>query len=166
MSGPGPGGVLALDLSRTTGWAYGGINDREPISGVWHLPGLDNLGRAFCALVSELEAACSAYQPGWVIAERPLFEKRQTSASLLQGLSYHAESTCFRLRIPFADESSTTIRARVMGRGRFPTGTAKDHVIAWCARQGWTGLGDDEADARVTWIYGCLLLRGRRVRAA
>jgi hypothetical protein len=49
-----------------------------------------------------------------------------------------------------------------MGTGRFPRGEAKQHVLAWCARRGWTDLTDDEADARLVWLYACLQLRQQR----
>jgi Holliday junction resolvasome RuvABC endonuclease subunit len=162
VTAPPQGGVLALDLSLSTGWALGGINDADPISGVWRLPGIDNLGRAFTALSNELEDAIALHQPRWVVAEAPLPDIRQTSARLLLGLSAHVESSCYRMGVPCFEVAVTTVRATVMGTGRFPKGEAKQHVLAWCARRGWTDLTDDEADARLVWLYACLQLRQQR----
>src|SRR5215471_7966 len=117
-----PGGVLALDLSLRTGWCYGTLDDRKPVSGVWILPSMHNLGACFVALENELEDAIIRTQAQLVVMEAPLPDVRQTSALLQLGLAHHVESTCYRQAVQVRQQNVNSVRERVLGRGRFPKG--------------------------------------------
>lgn len=166
MAPPTPGGILALDLSLSTGWAYGGMNDLEPISGTWLLRADGDTereaGKWFAALDNEVADAIDIFQPSEVIMEAPLGSKRQTSARVLLGLACHAESCCYRKSVSISEQHVQTVRLDVLGCGRFPKGQAKAYVAAWVRLQGWEVETDDEADARVVWCFGQMIGRAKR----
>jgi Holliday junction resolvasome RuvABC endonuclease subunit len=101
-----------------------------------------------------------------VFFEAPLPDVRQTSARLLLGLASHVESTCYRYNVQCREQAVQTIRLAVMGRGRFPTGTAKAHVMAWCNARGWAPEDDNAADAMVAWCFAIRELTAARKRVA
>lgn len=147
-----PGGILTLDLSLTTGWAYGLASMGRPVCGVWKLPGGGDNGRTYTALGNILADAIHLHQPALVVMEAPLI-KQQTSARLLLGLAAHVESTCYRWEVPCREQSVMTVRKLVLGRGMFPKGMAKAAVLAWCAEKAWPVQDDNAADACVLWAY-------------
>ena len=171
-----PGGVLALDLSLTTGWCYGGLNDRDPVSGLWLLPRVQDLGAQFAALDNEVDDALTLFHPSVVLTEAPMYDKLQTSARLLIGLANIVLAAAWRHGVRANEQAAPTIRRAVLGRGSFGdpdptnprrrlngTANAKRAVIAWCHAQGWTQITDhNEADARVTWRYAVDQIRARQ----
>lgn len=163
---PAAGGILALDLSLSTGWAYGCAEDASPVSGYWVLPPTARgLGACYVALENELEDAIHLHRPALVAVEAPLVWKRQTSAELLLGLANIAEACCWRWDVECRKQSVESVRTAVIGTSRFPKGEAKTYVLDWCRRRGWDLDNDDEADARVLWQHNATLIRNRRWRA-
>ena len=174
------GGILALDLSTRTGWCQGGLDDAEPVSGVWVLPPMSQLAACFVALENELDDLIELRKPRLVLSEAPI-EKQQTSARLLIGLANQVLATCYRHGILAREQSVNTMRLAMLGTcsfaardprtGRRVPGTgsqnAKAAVIAWCHAQGWTQIADhNEADARLAWAYARReMVRRRAARA-
>ena len=156
-----PGGVLALDLSLTTGWAFGSP-DETPICGIWKLPRFIP-GAAYNELQRVLTDACAALRPGLLFVEAPIMDYTQDSHRLLLGLSAHVDSLGQQLSIPVREEHVGTIRVRTIGTCRFPKETpnqsgsqaAKAGVYKWCRAQGWSPPDDNAADALVCWKYAC-----------
>lgn len=157
---PDPGGIITLDLSLSTGWAYGCVRDSNPISGVWVLPSqARNSAAPYVALENELEDAIARYRPHQVVCATPLLAKRQTTHRLLIGLTITTESCCYRQGIDYREQAEQTIRKAVLGRASFPRGQMKVAVLDWCRARGWNLDNDDEADARVVWQYAVDLVR-------
>lgn len=162
-----PGGILALDLSSKTGWAYGQINARSPEAfGTWMLPAIGGEGARYCAFENELAAAILALQPARMIMEAPLtfqallgVSNMRTMAQqlTLRGIGY---SEAYRASIPISEASSDLVRTEVLGQGRFPKGTVKQVVMAHCWAQGWKVDDDNAADAILTWAFLAARLRG------
>lgn len=169
-----PGGVLALDLSLTTGWCYGAIKDAAPEFGRWWINGgIHRMGESFVDLQNSLERFLIAHRPSIVVYAMP-YAKVQTTARLTIGLAAHAESSCFREGVRVREVVESTARKHVLGRGsfgergedrRFIKGSArqgaKDAALAWCRGRGWRVADDNEADACVVWEYARRFLLSR-----
>lgn len=153
------GGIFALDLSGIVGWAYGHAGQNaSPEFGTWRLPEGPRLGPKYVGYENELIAALEKFKPKLVVMEAPLPSMRQGSTNVARqqfGLAAYTEGECCRARIQLREQAASTVRKAVMGQGRFPTGTAKEHVIAWCREQGWMVQDDNAADACVLWAYSC-----------
>src|SRR3954470_9514869 len=140
---PAPGGILALDLSQTTGWAYGGIHDRAPACGFWRLPHIGGEGGRYAALENELSAAIEAFEPGQIILEKPLSFQALLGVSTakvmqqqytLRGIAY---MLAYRFSLPISEIDAHTVRAEVMGSARFAPNTVKREVVRYCRRAGF-----------------------------
>jgi hypothetical protein len=163
-----PGGILALDLSSSVGWAYGNPDDRVPLCGVWVLPTGD-LGRLLASFENELEDAIIFHRPALIMCEAPLPPTHRSNASTWRhqlGLAALAESTAYRHDIRFREQACSTIRLSVLGTARFPNGDPKDAVLAYCRTMGWTVPDHNAGDACVVWQYTrCNMPTPRRVAA-
>ena len=153
-----PGGILALDLASTVGWAYGPIvsEGATPTCGAWILPNIGGIGAKCAAFENELLDSISLFQPSHIVMEAALPAKAQSSqwsAEAAIGLSCYAQGTAYRHDIDISKISALTVRKVILGRGTFPKGEAKDFVQAFCREQGWRFPTHDAADALVTWLY-------------
>jgi len=166
VSGNAPGGILALDLSQTTGWAYGGIGDRTPACGCWRLPYEGGEGGRFAAFENELVDAMDALQPGSLVLEAPLsFQallgistmKVMAQQLALRGIAY---AEAWRARVPISEVSSDIVRLALLGQSRFAKGTVKREVVAYCKARGWRVPDHNAADACLTWAWHVGQLRG------
>lgn len=163
-----PGGVLALDLSSTTGWAYGQIGDRDPAFGVWHLPHSGGEGRRYASFENELAAAMDRWAPANLILEAPLPLMAQTHARTaqqqytLRGIAY-AEG--YRASASVSEIDALTARAEVLGRGRFSKDTVKREVVRYCRGRGLKVPDHNAGDAVVIWTWFTDRVRGRPVVA-
>ena len=168
----GPGGILALDLSLTTGWAYGVSRANRPSCGLWLLGRMDHLGRVNSGLAQCLEDAISLHQPSLVIFEAPIV-KQQTTARALIYLCGVVELICYERSVDCREAAAPTARKLVLGRGSFREERAgkmvsnnKSVVTEWATAQGWDPPDHNAADARVLWQYACLMRAGRSGGAA
>lgn len=158
------GGVLALDLSQTTGWAYGAIGDRDPAFGVWHLPHTGGEGARYAAFENELAAAMAVWAPSRLVLEAPLPLMAQTHARTaqqqytLRGIAY-AEG--YRASAAVSEIDALTARAEVLGRGRFSKDTVKREVVRYCLRRGLRVPDHNAADAVVIWTWFTDRMAGR-----
>lgn len=154
-----PGGVLALDLSTRTGWAYGHVGER-PDHGVWVLPKTTDLGARCSALAASLEDAIKVMAPDRVCLEAPLPPQAQTamaSARLQFGLAAVAEMVCHEQGVLCDEARAFEVRKLVFGKARVD----KSVVISWCHQQGWQPADDNAADALALLRYRHLLARMR-----
>lgn len=160
------GGILALDLSLTTGFAYGGLRENSPFFSRWRLNGgIARMGEAWVDLQNKIEDFLALQRPEFVVYALP-FAKQQTSARLGLGLAAHTESSCFRMEVPCFEVQESTARKNILGRGSFTERNerreiikgsgrknAKEAVMDWCINKGWAIRDDNEADACVMWEY-------------
>jgi hypothetical protein len=164
-----PGGILALDLSSVTGWAYGPVGADRPLCGRWLLPGsIRERGIMFAALDNELDDAITLHQPVVVVSEAPLAPGRTVSTIEVWrqqlGLAGAVEQCCYRRSIRWREQAASTIRAAVLGTAR--VGGTKQPMLDYCASRGWKVADDNVADACVTWEYAQRMVAARRLIAA
>lgn len=169
------GGILALDLSLTTGWAYGGLRANTPQIGRWFLNGgLARMGESWVDLQNRLEDLMAVQRPSLVVYALP-YVKLQTSGRLGLGLAAHAESSCYRMKIDVREIPEGTARKGVLGRGGFAerdedkriikgsaSKNAKAASLAWCEGKGWPVRDDNESDACVIWEFSRRFVLSRR----
>jgi Holliday junction resolvasome RuvABC endonuclease subunit len=162
-----PGGVLALDLSRSTGWCYGAVGDRSPAFGVWHLPHTGGEGARYAAFENVLAAAMDAWAPGKLVLEAAFSLQALANASniavarqqlTLRGIAY---AEAWRASVPIVEIDSFTVRSEVLGRGRFAKETVKREVVQFCRARGWKVPDHNAGDACLVWLWLTNRLRGR-----
>jgi len=168
-----PGGVLALDLSYVTGWAYGCPEVDRPAYGTWHLPTHISWGAGFAALENELDDALEMFRPSEVAVEAPLDRAmaatargtRNEEASFQQfALAGIVEASAYRHSVRVQRVHCCTARKAVIGVGNLPRKEAKAAVLRYCSWRGWKEVPDDNcADALIVWQHraSILKLRGR-----
>jgi hypothetical protein len=165
----GPGLYLTLDLSSSTGWAYGGLDHYAPLTGVWHLP-KSTPGARYAAYENELIDALAKWRPKAVIMEAPMrlyaqVAKRgkETAARQQYGLAAYTEGECWRARVKCLQADVNEVRQTVLGRSRWPdSDQVKPWIVAWCEARGWTVPDHNAADASVLWEFVCGKARARR----
>ena len=157
-------GVFALDLALVTGWCLAEPGCR-PVFGAWHLPRIGGEGARYCALENEISEALQVHQPDKLVIEAPLPLPAymhpeggdwQTNSDAIRqqlGLRACAYSEAYRAEVQVFEVDAYTARREMMGTGRFPRGTVKAHVMAWCRKQGWNVHEDNSADAVVLAAY-------------
>ena len=162
---PGPGGILALDLARITGWCYGLPWDDPPAFGTWHMPLQGGEGAKFAAFENELIEAVEAFQPARILAESPLpLAAMNNRASAWQQLGMRAfvRSTAYRHSIPTGEISADMVRMELLGLSRVPGNPdgIKQHVVLWCRRKGWRVPDHNAGDACLLWEWAASRARG------
>jgi hypothetical protein len=162
------GGILALDLSRSTGWCYGAVDDERPAFGVWHLPKIGGEGGRYGAFENVLIEAMEEWRPGQLILEAPLSLQAMLGISTakvmqqqytLRGLAF---KEAWRASAPIQEIDSQSVRCDVMGRRHFPKETVKAEVVRYCRGRGWMVPDHNAADACLTWVWLVDRLRHRR----
>jgi hypothetical protein len=158
--------VLGLDLSSHVGWAWGARGDRIPRTGVWDLPPpAVDIGRTFAAFENELLDRFTLEKPALVVMEAPLPPSGQTHPLTMRlqiGLAAVTACACYRWEIRLEERPASTVRAKVIGTGRFAKGQAKPIVFRWARDFGIPVADHNAADAAVLWLYET----GYRHRAA
>ena len=162
MPNPSPGGLLALDLSLTTGWSYGCFGER-PIFGHWFLGRMDNSGAALAVLEDQTNDAIELYRPRALVYEAPLPAKHNPSSSdvieLLLQLAGIVKLISVRHQLPYYHQHVGEARKRVLGavpRGK--SEVVKPIIIDWAQRRGWATRQDDEADSLLLLQYATVVL--------
>lgn len=165
------GGVLALDLASTVGWAFGHVNDLDPLYGVWRLPHFGGEGGRYVAFENELAAFIERHQPGHVILEAALslqaLAQVSTIAVTRQQLSLRAIAymEAYRASITITEIDSRSVRLAILGVGSFAKDTVKREVVQYCRRQGWMVPDHNAGDACLTWLWHVGRMRGARPAA-
>lgn len=160
---PRPGGVLALDLSGRTGWAYIGLTDACGLrGGVWQLPTRSlSAGAQGCALENALITAFNTWSPTLFLYEAPPPVMGTTSANVLYqqyGLAQIVECTAHRCDVKVNQERPQTARLGVMGKGNGNIRTKDKEagkIIHWLAENyGIETYDHNAADAVLLAIHG------------
>ena len=149
------GGLLSIDPSHETGWAYGLPTDRLPTVGRWLLPKGTWVRRA-AALEHDLGDFLKEWQPRQIVVELPLPPLAQThTLSALSQYSLHTVVmlSAFWVSVPVFGVSAQTVRYELLGRSVFSGTEVKRQVIAFCRRQGIRSANDNECDAALQWLW-------------
>jgi Holliday junction resolvasome RuvABC endonuclease subunit len=154
---PTRGGILALDLARNTGWAYGTAGpgmDRPRSWGVWDLGSAarGGHGAVLASLSDWIGDAFRLYRPSLVVMEAPLPPQAQTHANtarLMLGYCAVVELLCYRWSIPLREQGAPEVRKRTIGRARLD----KAEIVQWCRSQGLEISDHNAADAVVLWYF-------------
>jgi hypothetical protein len=143
--------ILTLDLATTTGWCIGVLGS-PPVYGSVLLIGASRAAR-YAALLDWLDAAAAVHGvPSDIIVEAAVIHGAgQDRARLALGLLAHIELWGWDQGCRVLDEMPATTRKEMLGRGSFPAGTAKSHVMAWCREHGYRPGDDNAADALLLW---------------
>ncbi len=88
-----------------------------------------------------LRRMLAEHRPARLILEKPVF--RGANSDVLIGLSVHARSMAFDLRIPPTEFAPSTVKLKVAGTGR----ADKSAVIKAVQDRGWSPESDNDADA-------------------
>lgn len=158
---PGPGGVLSLDLSLTTGAAYGRLGER-PWWTHWSLGKMARPGVVYARLEDEIDDAIRLHRPAHIVYEAPFAPQQQSKADvgkLLLGLCAIVELIACRHSIECSYQEVRQARSKVLGRN--PTGGAdkvKPVIMEWARGRGWRTYQDDEADALLLLAYSVVQL--------
>lgn len=165
------GGVLALDLSRSTGWCLGHVGQTVPAFGVWHLPSIGGEGARYAAFENVLAEAMDLWAPAAVVLEAAFSLQALANASniavarqqlTLRGFAY---SEAWRASATISEIDSFTVRSEVLGRGRFAKETVKREVFQYCRGRGWKVPDHNAGDACLVWLWHTSRLAGLPVVA-
>jgi hypothetical protein len=156
-----PGGVLALDLSQETGWAYGHTDGPRVIEvGRWLLPKLGGWVAKCAALENVLGDFLAEWQPCLLVLESPLPPMAQTnitSARQQYGLDAIARLSAYWASVPVTAIDAQGARLAVLGKARW--GSDKDtkrEVVRYCWHCGVKVTNHHEADAVILWMWHTL----------
>ena len=167
--------VLALDLSKHTGWAVDSDIPGRPLSGVWDLPGsAEESGVAGMELAKQLNARIVVNRPSLIVYEKPLdprnlgdspeqaaqrFARGQPARKkfmanfetirLLIGLTMVVELAALRHEIEVQE-------AYVQSWRSYFTGTqkgGKEPTKARCVQLRWPFKNDNQSDAMGIWAF-------------
>ena len=149
------GGILALDLSSVTGWAYGPLDWAAPEAGIWLLPKQGGEGARYAALENELIDVVDAWAPARIVCESPIplpAMNNVTAAYQQLGLRAIVKALAWRESIPMSEVSADIVRLEILGIAR---GQAiKTHVLHWCRRvKRWDIDDHNAADAAMLWEW-------------
>ncbi|PYF05007.1 hypothetical protein BJ122_102233 [Rhodopseudomonas faecalis] len=152
------GDILALDLAKTTGWAYGAPGE-EPIYGSVTF-GNENTTRARVLrncrewMVSFLVASPARL----VVFEAPLTPGQLQghtnidSIRLLIGIAETVDELLFD-RADVREARVSDVRTFFLGTNRIKRADAKDATKYKCRKLGWSPQDDNAADALALWCY-------------
>lgn len=161
------GGVLALDLSGTTGWAYELEDAALPLFGRWFLPNVGGEGMRYAAFENEMARFMVDQQPSHVILEAPISlgsfagDNNARSVNQQRGLRAIAYSECYRASCSITEIGVMTVRDAVIGH-RIAKGESKRTVMQWAKLIGLPVVDDNQADACAVWIWRQAQMRRSR----
>lgn len=153
------GGILALDIASTTGWAEG-LPGERPISGSVRLapPGSPHAA-VFGAMLAFVGARLSAFRYRLVVFEAPLDPRwkgamtNTNTARLLLGLPAVFEAVAYQTgHYSISEATSGDVRKHMLGC-RPKAADAKPLVIAKARQMGFDPKDDNEADALLLWHF-------------
>jgi len=160
-------GVLALDLARVSGWAFGRLPRRaltpleaaalkppKPQSG-FHVickPGA-SAGKFLCLAEVWLTDLVERLQPAGIIYEAPIYDRHKTAhftAAKLMGVAGVICMVAHRASITWLRPCQPSSVKKVFSGSGAP---GKDNVMAACLARGWNFEVNDEADALAIWHH-------------
>lgn len=162
--------ILALDLSRKSGWAFGSPG-QKPKSGWMHFGPSDASHEAvFARAASWTRAAIDQWRPTLICWEAPIGGTggriNTNTFSLLFGLPAIVGVTAYEAGI-YDVRKATPQEVRMYFLGRnMRSADAKAATQARCRLLGWKFGDDNEADALATWDYLCHIVAPDLARSA
>lgn len=159
-----PGGILALDLGRRTGWAYGLVGD-VPESGTVLLADDElPIDIAFGNLIAWLDTRMTEWHPSVIAREKPMHlqgfahsKNGQTAVEAAFGFAAIVRGMARRFSVADKPAHYDTVRKHFIGKAR--TGTRQETkalVVQRCHLLGYmprNSTSDDRADALANWDY-------------
>lgn len=151
--------LLALDISLTTGAAWGGADAPRPRTAVIELPqGLDNFDRALVGLREWVAMTCRFEKIELVLVEAALRvvdrEHSDYSAFLLTSLSAVAREAAKRAGANVVPVDCATWRKHFLGTAHVSTAAGKAGAMKRCTQLGYTFQDHNAAEAAGIWDYG------------
>jgi hypothetical protein len=156
------GGVLALDLSSTVGFAYGDMTDKRPWFGSWKLPKPACEGFKYASFENELAATMDRLRPSHIVIEAVLplpvlASGKSNHYAVAQQFSLRGivHSEAWRAECPIPTEiDAYTARSEVTGQTRnLRSAEWKALVIEFCRKRSWVVPDDHAADAIILWLW-------------
>lgn len=153
------GGVLALDLSRTVGWAYGHPGDDPPLFGFTRLQDKDygkTEAERYDRFHNWIKATVMEFDPEKLVIEAPLPLPAHTTLMVtaqqltLRGI---ARMEGWRNSSALFEVDVGTVRSDILGRRWFPKDAVKDEVVRYCRRKGWKVPDHNAGDACLLWLW-------------
>jgi hypothetical protein len=162
------GGILFLDLSSVTGWAYGVPGDRKPSCGAFQFPSFDESGATFSAAYEGVCDLLELYKPRRAMMEAPL--PANTTLSNMGawkcqiGLIAVAQLAGAHYGITIRPAHVSTIRAAVLvgykWRGKQMVKNDKPVIMQWAHDHGFDPPDHNAADALAGLEYAYRLYTG------
>jgi Holliday junction resolvasome RuvABC endonuclease subunit len=160
------GGVLALDLSGIVGYAYGLLNERQPIFGTWILAKHQGEGARYVSFENELAKWMGIWKPAHVVLESalPLMAMAMSSTQSVAAQQFTlrgiAVMEAYRGRASRSEIDAMTVRREVIGRATFPKDRVKVEVVRACHKRGWKVPDHNAGDACLTWEWHRMRMAG------
>jgi hypothetical protein len=171
------GGILFLDLSGVTGWAYGVPGQKKPSCGAFKFPSFDESGATFSAAYEGVFDLLEFYRPDRVLMEAPLpvafydsqgnikVTKSNTSTWRCQiGLMAVTQLAGAHYGITVRQVAVSTIRAEVLRgykwRGKQTVKDDKPVIMQWAHDHGFDPPDHNAADALAGLEYSYRLYTG------
>lgn len=172
------GGILALDVATTTGWAYGMPGDRPAFGHFRSGKPRDAAGEVLAQFRVWLDRCCAKSQPRMVVFEAPYvprFAPKKVRTKTGQVISTTPSSStpidiyvvrrlfamcglvemiAHERGLPCREEQSNVICRHFTGNGSWGGRENKKAATQkMCAVYGWPDVSEDEADALALWVY-------------
>jgi hypothetical protein len=172
------GGILALDVATTTGWAYGMPGDRPAFGHFRSGKPRDATGEVLAQFRVWLDRCCAKSQPRMVVFEAPYvprFAPKKVRTKTGQVISTTPSSStpidiyvvrrlfamcglvemiAHERGLPCREEQSNVICRHFTGNGSWGGRENKKAATQkMCAVYGWPDVSEDEADALALWVY-------------
>lgn len=148
--------LLALDIGRTTGGAWGPLSARFPDYAVWRLPTRDKLdvvGARIVHLRGNLATLFDTITPTYVVMAERFPARNMGEASSNLALDGVVRAECWRRKIKLMVQPEGTVRKEMLGKGAGSSEEMKQLAVAWCQKQGIALSEHDAADAAVMWWW-------------
>lgn len=150
--------LLALDISLTTGVAWGGPQSGRPRTMVWSLPeGPENFDRAIVSLRDSVMSLCKFEKITHVTVEAAMqkvdWRHSAYTAFLLISLSAVAREAASRHGAKVSSVAVSTWRESILGTARLSTEDAKRGAKARCDQMGWSYQDHNAAEAACLWWH-------------
>jgi Holliday junction resolvasome RuvABC endonuclease subunit len=161
--------ILALDLSRTTGWAFGHQFANAPRFGRIFIDKISFEGGRFLAFRENIAELFEELQPDRVVMEAPQPMERwhTTMDTMMQqlGLRAFVVAEAAKHNAALTSVSCNIVRGDILGQSRFAKNTVKQTVTRFCWERGWRVRDDNEGDAALMWLWAIQAWRGNRRRS-
>lgn len=150
--------ILALDISLTTGIAWGGPQQARPRTSVWKLPeGEVHFDRALSGLRGSVMAMLKV-EPIKVVAIEAAMQKvdwqhSAYAAYLLTSLCAVAREAAQTHGVEVVAVATSTWRHSILGTARLTTDEAKARAKKHCDTLGWGYQDHNAAEASCLWSY-------------